>query len=224
MNRVSLPVQFRDDHLIKHQTLQLGIEKTAFVLIDCTFENRPESGVGRVLRQTIAPTLAAVRSVGMPVVFIHGGEHGDPRSMFTEVHRSRHGKPHTPRAWQPEVPVWVPGVEPTAEDVIIEKNGQSGFRGTHLDHCLRSMGIETLICVGFSFKSCLFYTMVGAFEHNYRVVFLRDGTHPLGENEFEDTLDERLPEKGWVRVVLTRLIEDHLGYSSTCDELRAACK
>ena len=66
--------------------------------------------------------------------------------------------------------------------------------------------------------------MVGAFEHNYRVIFLRDGTHLPGENEFRDTLNDDLPEKGWVRLVLTRLIEDHLGYSATCADLRAACR
>jgi len=70
----------------------------------------------------------------------------------------------------------------------------------------------------------LFYTMVGAFENNYRAVFLRDGTHPPGENEFRDTLNYELPEKGWVRLVLTRLIEDHLGSSSTCTELIQSCK
>ena len=110
----------------------------------------------------------------------------------------------------PALPAWVSGVEPREGDVVIEKNGQNDFRETHLEFCLRTMGIETLLCVGFSFKSCLFYTMVGVFEHNYRVVFLRDGTHPPGENEFPDTVNIGLTEKGWVRLVLTRLIEDHL--------------
>ena len=39
-----------------------------------------------------------------------------------------------------------------------------------------------------------------------------------------DTQDSSLPEGGWVRLVLTRLIEDHLGYSSTCQELVNACE
>ena len=115
------------------------------------------------------------------------------------------------------------GVEPQEGDVVIEKNGQNGFRETSLDFCLRTLGIETLLAVGFSFKSCLFYTLVGAFEHNYRVVFLRDGTHPPGENEFPDTRQRCAAGKGWVRLVLTRLIEDHLGYSATCADLVRAC-
>ncbi len=223
---LSLPVRFtgHQEHEAQFDTLSINISKTAFLLVDCTFENPPESSVGQVLRKTIAPTLEAVRSIGMKVVFIHGDEHGDAKSMFTELHRTRRKQKYKPRAWQPTTPVWIPSIEPTEKDTIIEKNAQSAFRATSLDHHLRTAGIETLICVGFSFKSCLFYTMVGAFEHNYRVIFLRDGTHPQGENEFADTLDDSLPEKGWVRLVLTRLIEDHLGYSSTCQELSDAIK
>jgi nicotinamidase-related amidase len=158
----------------------------------------------------------------MRVVFIHGGGHEDHKAIQTELHQIRRGHSYQPRPWKPASPKWVPGVEPHDKDAVIEKNGQNAFRGTSLDFYLRATGIETLLCAGFSFKSCLFYTMISAFEHNYRVVFLRDGTHPPGENEFLDTKDENLSEKGWVRLVLTRLIEDHLGYSSTCYELGQA--
>ena len=78
--------------------------------------------------------------------------------------------------------------------------------------------------MGFRFKSCLFYTIVGAFERNYRIVFLRDGTDPIGAIEFPDTLDTALPAGGWVRTVLTRLIGDHLGYTSTCEEFVRSCE
>lgn len=224
--KLLLPVRFTGDsvHQSLFDSLELDVAKTAFLLVDCTFEDPPDSGVGQVLRKTIAPTLSLVRTVGMRVIFIHGGEHGDDKSIFTELHQIRRHSPYQTRSWQPTFPKWVPGVEPNDEDTVIEKNGQNAFRGTSLDFHLRTAGIETLLCVGFSFKSCLFYTMVGAFERNYRVIFLRDGTHPPGENEFSDTIDENLPEKGWVRLVLTRLIEDHLGYSSTCQELNEAIR
>ena len=112
---------------------------------------------------------------------------------------------------------------PSPSDLVIGKTEQSGFIGTDLDTSLRGLGVDTLLAVGFSFKSCLFQTIVNAFQHNYRAIFLRDGTDPPGTNEFPDTGDESLPEKGWVRLVLTRLIEDHLGYSSTCKELVDTC-
>ena len=223
--KLQLPVRFTGDKAEQHaySTLPLEPTKTAFLLVDCTFDNPPESGVGQVLRKIIAPTLAAVRTVGMPVVFIYGGDHLLHSTVNTELHRTRRGRTGVPKPWAPTTPQWVPGVEPQPTDVVIEKNGQNAFRATSLDFCLRTMAIDTLLCVGFSFKSCLFYTLVGAFEHNYRAIFLRDGTHPFGENEFPDTVNSTLEEKGWVRLVLTRLIEDHIGYSSTCAELAAAC-
>ncbi|MEM7113530.1 MAG: isochorismatase family cysteine hydrolase [Chloroflexota bacterium] len=221
---LTLPVRFtgKAEHEAAFTTLKLDVKKTAVLLVDCTFENPPESDVGQVLRKVIAPMLATARSVGMKAIFIHGGDHSAHKAMPTEVHRIRRQRAYEPRVWQPATPVWVSDVEPLAGDAVIEKNGQNAFQGTRLDLYLRTLGIETLLCVGFSFKSCLFYSMIGAFEHNYRVVFLRDGTHPLGENEFADTLNDSLPEKGWVRLVLTRLIEDHLGYSSTCEEVNEA--
>ena len=222
---LSLPVRFSGNQADKQAftTLTLDITKTAFLLVDCTFDNPPDSGVGQVLRKVIAPTLAAVRKIGMDPIFVLGGDHYDPDAINTELHRIRRGLTYETQPWVRSEPNWVPGIEPLVSDTVIQKNGQNAFRETSLDYCLRTKGIDTLICVGFSFKSCLFYTLVGAFERNYRVVFLRDGTHPLGENEFADTRNEELPVKGWVRLVLTRLIEDHLGYSSTCTELIQAC-
>jgi nicotinamidase-related amidase len=222
---LELDVRFTGEHVDQpaHSRLNLEIAKTAFLLIDCTYDD-PESSVGQVLSQTIAPALAAIRSVGMKAIFIYGGDHGDPYAINLELHGTRRGRTRKQEPWPLSMPQWFPGIEPQAEEPVIVKCGQNSFRATSLDFFLRTNGIETLLCVGFSFKSCLFYTLVGAAEHNYRVIFLRDGTHLPGENEYHDTVNEDLPEKGWVRLVLTRLIEDHLGYSSTCAKLIRACQ
>ena len=53
-----------------------------------------------------------------------------------------------------------------------------------------------MLAVGLSFKSCLCHTLVDAFQHNYWVISLRDGTDSQGTNEFPGTLDDTLPEKG----------------------------
>jgi nicotinamidase-related amidase len=222
---IHLPVRFTGERGDSHActTLNLEIATTAFLLVDCNGDCGPACNV--VIEQSIAPTLAAVRSVGMKAIFLYNAPHAPdgPRSMHQELHLTRRGRAPTPANWHPVIPTWSPGIAPRPDEPIIPKSAQSGFRDTYLDRYLRAWGIETIITIGFSFKSCLFYTLVGAFEHNYRVVFLRDGTDPPGTNEFPDTRDDTLPEKGWVRLVLTRLIEDHLGYSSTCGELIAAC-
>lgn len=221
---IELPVRFTGQYEDEHEYagLVLELSTTALLLVDC-MDDDPQSGVGQVLHTVIRPTLAAVRSVGMKTVFVYGGDHNDPHSINLELHGTRRGRVRQQAPWPLPQPKWFAGVEPQVDDPIIEKCGQNAFRETNLDFYLRTNNIQTLLCVGFSFKSCLFYTLVGAMERNYRVVFLRDGTHLPGENEFRDTVNEQLAEKGWVRLVLTRLIEDHLGYSSTCEELMAAC-
>jgi nicotinamidase-related amidase len=222
---LELPVRFTGDTEDQHEyvTLTLDVDRTAFLLVDC-FDDDPHSGVGQVLHNLIRPTLAAIRSVGIKPIFIYGGDHNDPHAINLELHATRRGRKRKQMPWPLPLPAWFAGVEPQTGEPIIEKCGQNAFRETALDFYLRTNDIETLLCVGFSFKSCLFYTLIGAMERNYRVVFLRDGTHLPGENEFPDTVNEALEEKGWVRLVLTRLIEDHLGYSSTCSELIQACR
>jgi nicotinamidase-related amidase len=221
---LGIPVRFtganEDEH--EYTTLNLDVQRTALLLVDC-FDDDPNSGVGQVLQKTIRPTLAAVRAIGMRAIFVYGGDHNDPGAINLELHGTRRGRNRRQTPWPLPLPEWLPGVAPLAGDPIIEKCGQNAFRETSLDFYLRTNQIETLLCVGFSFKSCLFYTLVGAAEHNYRGIFLRDGTHLPGENEFPDSRNDALEEKGWVRLVLTRLIEDHLGYSSTCKELMHAC-
>jgi nicotinamidase-related amidase len=144
--------------------------------------------------------------------------------MVHEIHNKRRGRSSWSGLADATKPRWAESIRPRHGDLIIGKRGQSGFIGTDLDPCLKDRGIETLLVAGFSFKSCLLYTLMNAFQFNYRVVFLRDGTDPPGTNEFPDTEDSSLTDGGWVRLVLTRLIEDHLGYSSTCPEVARSCK
>ncbi len=146
-----------------------------------------------------------------------------PASRPTEYHELRRGKLLREQSLRPVQPWWADCIAPYNDEPTIAKRSQNAFVGSYLDTYLRSWKIETLIAVGFSFKSCLLYTLVGAFEREHRVVLLRDGTDPPGTNEFPDTIAPNLAEGGWVRFVVTRLIEDHLGYSSTCEELIRAC-
>jgi len=166
-----------------------------------------------------------VRSIGMKAVFVYGEDRIiAPASRPAEYHELRRGRPLHDQSIRPSQPKWADCIAPLTDEPLIAKRSQNAFVGTQLDSWLRSWQIETLITVGFSFKSCLFYTIVGAFEREYRVVFLRDGTDPPGTNEFKDTINPNIDDGGWVRLILTRLIEDHLGYSSTTSHLINACE
>ncbi len=168
--------------------------------------------------------LQAARLAGIKGVFIDDeGRIDGPNSRPAEYHELRRGKPLREQVLHPAQPIWADCIAPHNDEPTIAKRSQDAFVNTYLDTYLRSWKNETLIAVGFSLKSCLFYTLVGAFEREYRVILLRDGTDPPYTNEFPDTIDPTSADGGWVRLVMTRLIEDHLGYSSTCEQLTRAC-
>ncbi|GAB4515001.1 MAG: hypothetical protein OHK0046_17870 [Anaerolineae bacterium] len=221
---IKLPVRFTGSDATTHAetTLILPVDRTALLLIDCNGDCGTECNA--VIQTHIAPALYAARQVGMKAVFVYNeGRIIAPASRPTELHELRRGKRLPDDAPRPIQPTWAESIAPRVDEPIIAKRSQNAFAGTYLDSYLRGCAIDTLLMVGFSFKSCLFYSMIGAFEREYRVVFLRDGTDPVGTNEFTDTVNSALDEGGWVRLVLTRLIEDHMGYSSTCAALIQAC-
>jgi nicotinamidase-related amidase len=221
---IELSVRFtgRQEDQPEFTTLNLTTDRTALLLVDCNGDCG--AACNTVIRTNIAPTLQATRLAGIRGVFIYNEEPiVGPASRPSEYHELRRGKPLPKQSLRPVQPKWADCIAPYKDEPTIAKRSQNAFVGSYLDSYLRSWKIETLIAVGFSFKSCLFYTLIGAFERGYRVVLLRDGTDPIGTNEFPDTIEPNLAAGGWVRLVVTRLIEDHLGYSSTCEELIRAC-
>lgn len=223
---VLLPVRFTSKDGTGHEYAALDLlpEKSALLLVDC--DGDCGEACNQVINDHIAPALQAARAVGIKGVYVYGdGRLPDgANSRASEYHHTRRGRRPHKASWRPRSPVWTASIEPRSDEPLIGKMAQNAFVGTTLYIYLRSHDINTLLTGGFSFKSCLFYTINGAFERNHRIVFLRDGTDPVGTNEFADTLDSTLPAGGWVRTVLTRLIEDHLGYTSTCEELIRSCE
>jgi nicotinamidase-related amidase len=96
----------------------------------------------------------------------------------------------------------------------------SGFHHTFLDQHLRSWGTKTLIVVGYSQRACLHYTCAEAVGRNYRVILLRDCSNAA---EMPDTLDDSLPEGGWINKITLRNFEHLIGYTSTSTEFIEAC-
>lgn len=223
---LQLPVRWWGDaQTYAHQTLALPIKRTAFVLVDCDGPAHPAAYDYHVKTNVIVPALAQARRLGLRIIYFHnapGGE-GGPLNSNRELHGLREGKERLgPSGWKLIKPTYDPQLAPREEDAEFQKAHRNGFRDTFADQYLRTWGIDTLLFVGFSLKSCLYHTCVGAHEHNYRVIVLRDGTCPLGTKEYPDTLDPENLEGGWMRFVLLRLIESNLGYTTTSTELFTA--
>ncbi len=163
----------------------------------------------------------------MKVIYFHnapGGE-GGPENIHRELHGTRHDCERLdPSGWKPHSPIYSASIAPQAADPEFQKADRNGFRDTFADQYLKTWGINTLIAAGFSLRSCLYHTCIGALEHNYRVIMLRDCTCPPGTKEFQDTLDAGISEGGWVRFVLLRMFETNEGYTSTSGGLIDACK
>jgi nicotinamidase-related amidase len=206
----------------RYASLELELARTAFMVVDS------DCGPGnQYVENGIAPALAAARRVGMKVLFIHNDFSlvDEPGSIKRELHGTRWGDPgasdRPPPAREPHRPNYSPSIQPLADEPDFPKREWSGFHETHVDYHLRCYDIKNLIAVGFSQRACLYQTVAGAVEHNYRVVMLRDCTFSA---EYPDTVDESLEEGGWLRKIMLRNFEHTIGYTSTSPEFVQACR
>lgn len=215
MPRIALPVRQQDKTL----TLSLETERTAFLLVDCTDNQR---GVRlEVVRTTIAPALRVARSAGLRPVYLYEAGHGTggPGDVLREVA----GTSLLPGGWKPSQPAFDPSIVPCPEEPVLEKWHYDGFAEGHIDYYLRTWNVDTVIAVGFRLPCCLFQTCLGARTHNYRVILLRDCTCPPGSIESADTQDTSNPEGGWTRYVFIRWFEHLVGYTATSADFISAC-
>lgn len=222
MSILSLPVRWYSNET-RYGELELEIQRTAFMIVDSDCGSGNEA-----VENGIAPALAAARDIGLKVLFIHNDFSlvDEPGSIKREIHGTRWGnpdaatKPPAPKR-TPLIPNYSPSIQPLPHEPDFPKREWSGFHETHVDYHLRCYDIKNLIAVGFSQRACLYQTLAGAVEHNYRVIMLRDCTHSA---EYPDTVDESLPEGGWLRKVMLRNFEHIIGYTSTSHQFVIACK
>jgi len=217
-----LPVRWYSNET-RYGELDLEVKRTAFMIVDS------DCGSGNeYVEKGIAPALAAARGIGMKVVFIHNDFSlvDEPGSIKREIHGTRSGNTQAatkppPSTRLPLNPKYSPSIQPLPHEPQFPKREWSGFHQTHVDYHLRCYDIKTLIAVGFRQRACLYQTLAGAVEHNYRVVMLRDCTYSA---EYSDTVDESLTEGGWLRKVMLRNFEHIIGYTSTSQEFTTTCE
>lgn len=187
--------------------LKLNIvpETTAFLLVDCDeFE-----ADNKIVEKQIFSSLKIARDLGMKVVYQYSDIYGGwcPNDVTTRIH----GLDYLENSWKPLIPTFNKLIQPLESEPVIPKSSKDGFNGTVLDYHLKTWNIDTIIAVGFHFKSCLFHTCMAARHINYRVVMLRDCTNYF---EFPNTVDLNNPEGGWLRFVFLRMYETDIGYTS----------
>ena len=216
-----VPARWYDGADYCQDVLELELARTAFMVVDS------DSGGNPRIDEGIAPALSAARAAGLRTFFVHNDYTlvDEPGSIRREIHGTNWGddgaadRPPMPRA--PTEPVYPPSIQPLAHEPDFPKGGWSGFHRTDADRFLRCHDIKNLIATGFTLRSCLYQTLADAVQLNYRAVLLRDCT---SAGEYPDTVDESLPEGGWVSRIMLRNFEHVIGYTSTSAEFVNACQ
>ena len=234
MENIEIPVRYYKDYEggydYGYEDLALPFDQCAFLLVDVDGSYSIKDGAAHpTTEQFIAPALAAARSKGMKVAYVHN----DMRLVAGEGMIAGEFWSKTKLKEGDLMDYWKksPDFKPEYVDCVAPRDGEpnfpkwmwSGFRDTFLDQRLRSWNTKTLFVVGYSRRACLHYTCAEAMGHNYRVILLRDCSNPPGEIEMPDTLDASLPEGGWVNRMMLRQFEHLIGYTSTSAEFVESC-
>ena len=83
---------------------------------------------------------------------------------------------------------FIPGVQPRAGDIVVEKKRYSAFFGTGLDEKLRQNGIHTLIVIGVVTNVCVQATVQDGFMRDYFIVVPADLVASTDENFHRNAL------------------------------------
>jgi nicotinamidase-related amidase len=230
MGTIEIPIRYYKDYPggydHGYENLSLEFGECAFLLVDVD---------GRSANPTtenfIAPALQAARQVNMLVNYVHNDLRlvADPGNIVGEIWgKTKSGKSGNGiEGWAKNKdfkPEYLDCVAPLEGEPNFPKWIWSGFHDTFLDQHLRSWGIRTLFVVGYSRRACLHYTCAEAVGRNYRVILLRDCSNAPGTIEMPDTLDDSLPEGGWINRITLRNFEHLIGYTTTAEEFIKACQ
>ena len=117
------------------------------------------------------------------------------------------GEPALPPKSDPWARI-IDALEPTADEVVINKTTYGAFASTGLDATLRNLGIETLVLGGVVTNRCVETTMRDATDRGYRVILLDDGSATFSQEMQDATTLSLQGAYGFVRqtdAVLTLL-------------------
>ena len=104
---------------------------------------------------------------------------------------------------------FVDALQPSVQDIVVQKPRYSGFAGTSLDSLLRSRGIDTLMICGTATNVCVESTIRDAFFHEYFPVLLRDACFQAGP--------------AFIQEATIYNVENFFGWTTTVEEWVEAC-
>ena len=95
---------------------------------------------------------------------------------------------------------------PRPDELVVRKRWYDAFAGTELDGALRARGVTSLVVTGTMTDICVLSTVVGAFNHEYRISVVADGVATLWPEIQRATLD--IVGRAFGRVVQSKEVLD----------------
>jgi nicotinamidase-related amidase len=164
----------------------------------------------------IRALLEAFRTRRLPVVFTEFTYSPAVPILVGELHpEHRPATPGAPRGFGVPSSACLEGdasartigaLAPRPDELVIRKRWYDAFAGTELDGALRARGVTSLVVTGTMTDICVLSTVVGAFNHEYRISVVADGVATLWPEIQHATLD--IVGRAFGRVVQSREILD----------------
>lgn len=136
--------------------------------------------------ESTAMFLDRYRSSGRTPIFV-GGRHQERTVSDTWAERYDRPSGMSVQAGT-EGAAFVPELQPTANDVVIEKNRYDAFYQTNLDLHLSTNNVSHVLIAGVTTNVCVMSTIHGAYNRDYRVTLLADCTASHEPELHESTL------------------------------------
>jgi len=205
------------------RVLKLEPKRTALLIIDMQkgFMN-PGEAMAVPPAWDIVPTIKELaefcRQKGIPVVYTEYCYNENIPILLGDLHPEHKravpgeptgfGRPSSCCLEGEENVDTIPGLKPEPGEAVVRKYWYDAFNQTALDGALRSKDIKSLIITGIMTDICVFATIVGAFNHEYKMVVVKDATATLWPNIQEATLD--IIQRAYARVTTAKEVKDEI--------------
>jgi nicotinamidase-related amidase len=152
------------------------------------------------LLDTLAATVTAARSAGVPVIYVRvafrpGMPEASPNNQIF-ANLARVGNLDEDAA-STQIH---PAVAPQPGDIIVTKRRVSAFAGSDLDVVLRSRGIDALVLTGNATSGVVLTTERQAADLDFRLTVLRDGCEDADQEVHRVLMDKLFPRQAAVEL------------------------
>lgn len=109
-----------------------------------------------------------------------------------------HSRTYGDIAGQRECTDIVDELQPSADDIIVEKYGYGAFHDTPLEKIIRSFGLNSVVITGTVTQICVEETAREAFHYGFRATIVEDAVSSFAPDLHAATLKNFVMKFGWV--------------------------